>query len=633
MRRWIALVAAVLLAACEATVDQSPLPTVMVLATETPLAIAAQPPSTQFLPFYEPVSGELAEGEADVWEFAARQNDQLRIRAVSDQIVALLLLSDSLGSVISEGPDIETIIRRDGVYTLRVTSSQGAGGYQLGLSYINREAPVEPTFTALPQIVGVPTPTPPYAGLGSFVSELRDGETVPSEFQPAAGPQVFSFSGKAGQYANLALDPVSGDAELFMTLYDPEAVAIAADGLSDNGAGILRDILLATGGTYSLRVESNGQPATFTMALRLRDVPVAVTPTYNVTPTPTLATPVLTPDYEVAQIGERLSPEQPVLAEISAASPVNTHSFSLRAGDIVTVAISPVADSPLIPRVEIIDPDGQPVITVFGNLSPFDRDAIVSPLVANLDGPYTLFVTGEGQTEGKYTAAYGYGSTKENVFKGEAQPDRANISTMSRRATAEVWHIVLSKGDLISAGITPMDGNIIPVLELYSGEGQLLGIDSESGGYRSPFVSGIRIPESGLYLLKVRPANASSIGAYQLVWRYLDLGPTPTPVPGTLPILTVEDSVAPEDYVFYPFAGRAGQQIIVVVRASDGSTLDPVAAVIGLDGTIIGEGDDSSGTLDVYFEMTLPADGTYQLRVNGYLSSGDFRATVIAVYY
>ena len=482
MRRWIALLAAVLLAACEPTVDHSPLPTVMVLATEAPLTVATQPPSTQFLPFYEPVSGELAEGEAELWEFAARQDDHLRIRAVSDQVVTLLVLSDSSGSVIAEGPDIETIIRRDGVYTLRVTSSQGAGAYQLGLSHVNRDAPAEPTFTALPQVVGVPTPTPPYTGLGSFVSELRDGETVPSEFQPAAGPQVFSFSGQAGQYANLALDPVSGDAELFMTLYDPDAVAIAADGLSDNGAGILRDILLTTNGSYSLRVESNGQPATFTMALRLRDVPVPVTPTYNITPTPTLATPVLTPVYEVAQIGERLSPEQPVLAEISAASPVNTHSFSLRAGDIVTVAVSPVGDSPLIPRVEIIDPDGQPVITVLGNLSPFDRDAIVSPLIANLDGPYTLFVTGEGQTEGEYTAAYGYGSTKENVFKGEAQSDRANVSTMGRRAAAEVWHITLSKGDLISAGITPMDGNLIPVLELYSGEGQLLGIDSESGG-------------------------------------------------------------------------------------------------------------------------------------------------------
>jgi hypothetical protein len=40
------------------------------------------------------------------------------------------------------------------------------------------------------------------------------------------------------------------------------------------------------------------------------------------------------------------------------------------------------------------------------------------------------------------------------------------------------------------------------------------------------------------------------------------------------------------------------------------------------------EGDDSPNSLNPYVEVTLPADGTYQIRVNGYLSSGDFRVIV-----
>jgi hypothetical protein len=602
-------------------------------ALATPIGTSpATSAEVQNLPYNQAVSGEIEANQTDLWQFEAEAGDELNIRAVSDTVSARLELVNTAGETVAEGEDIAASITEGGVFLLRVTAIEGRGEYQLGLRYANQPAPAEPTFTALPQIVGVPTPTPMYAGLGTFVAELRDGETLPSDFQPAAQPQVYTFTASAGQYARIVLDTVTGDAGLLMTLYDPETSAVASDSLSDNGSGILRDILLGGTGTYSLRVQSNGQPVTYTVALDLRDVPAPVTPTYNVTPTGTLATPVLTPTYLPAETGERLSPEIPVVAEIPPTGGVNTHSFAARAGDILSVAVSPAADSALIPRMEIIDPDGQPVAQAIGNLSPFDRDAIVSPLTATLDGPYTLIVTGEGQTSGEYTVSFGYGSTREDIFKGEVPPDRANVDALGKRAAAHVWHLFLTKGDLISAGITPLDGNVVPVLEFYSGDGQLLGIDSESAGYRSPYISGVRAPESGLYLIKVRPATADAIGAYQLVWRYLDLGPTPTPVPGVLPILTVEGTVGPEEYVFLPFQGRAGQKVIVQVRARGASALDPVAALIGLDGSVIAEGDDSAGTLDAYFEATLPEDGTYQLRIHGYLTSGDFHAVVLNVY-
>jgi hypothetical protein len=634
MRRWIAILA-IALAACEPA-PSGPLPTVMSLPTEIAVSPRAASPTVtvavQTLPYNQAVSGELQTAEMALWQFEAEAGDELNIRAVSETVDVRLELVNTSGEMVAEGADIATSITEGGIYLLRVTAVEGRGAYQLGLSYADQPSPAEPTFTPLPQVVGVPTPTPLYAGLGIFVADLRDGETVPSDFQPAAQPQVYTFTAQAGQYAKIMLDSVTGDAGLLMTLYDPEAAAVAADSLSDNGSGILRDVLLNDSGTYSLRVQSNGQPVTYTVALDLRDVPAPITPTYNITPTATLATPVLTPTYLPAEAGERLSPEIPVMAEIPPSGGVNTHSFAARAGDILTVAVSPAADSALIPRMEIIDPDGQPVARTVGNLSPFDRDAIVSPLAAAIDGPYTLIVTGEGQTSGAYTVSFGYGSTREDIFKGEAPPDRANIDALGKRAAAHVWHIFLTKGDLISAGVTPLDGNIVPVLEFYTGDGQLLGIDSESAGYRSPYISGVRAPESGLYLVKVRPATADSIGAYQLIWRYLDLGATPTPVPGVLPILTVEGTVGLEKYVFLPFQGRTGQKVIVQVRARGASSLDPVAALIGIDGSVITEGDDSVGTLDAYFEATLPNDGTYQLRIQGYLTSGDFHAVVLNVY-
>ena len=278
MRRWIAILA-VALAACEPA-PSGPLPTVMSLPVQSTAApMAASPTSTAevlTLPYNQAVSGELQTNQTVLWQFEAQAGDELNIRAVSDSVGARLELVATSGATVAEGEDIAASIVESGVYLLRVTAIEGQGEYQLGLSYANQSAPVEPTFTALPQIVGVPTPTPLYAGLGTFVAQLRDGETMPSDFEPAAQPQVYTFAANAGQYARIILDTVTGDAGLLMTLYNPEAVAVAADSLSDNGSGILRDILLHNSGTYSLRVQSNGQPATYTVALDLRDVPMPI---------------------------------------------------------------------------------------------------------------------------------------------------------------------------------------------------------------------------------------------------------------------------------------------------------------------------------------------------------------------
>jgi hypothetical protein len=85
-------------------------------------------------------------------------------------------------------------------------------------------------------------------------------------------------------------------------------------------------------------------------------------------------------------------------------------------------------------------------------------------------------------------------------------------------------------------------------------------------------------------------------------------------------------------YRFYPFQGAAGERIRLRVTAQPGSALDSVAAVLGPEGQVLAEDDDSGGNLNPYLEVTLPADGTYTVRINGYLSSGDFVLTIERIY-
>lgn len=643
--RWL-VIGVFLLAAtgCETLEDTAPLPTRMQLPTETATSsgltsLPADTPTPEItgevrilLPL-EPIESVLSAGEVEQWHIPAKAGDQIRIRSVSATTVVDLTLFNPAGLPIATGRDVlELTVGGDGTYMLEARAATGEGPYQLGLSVTEQPPRAAPTFTLPPVVVGIATPTPAYGGLGRLIGELADGTTLPAEFEPVDESHVYTFSGVAGQYVRLRLNVINGDLKAVMTVFDPNAIAIATDSQSDNGNAVLRNLRLPADGEYSVQVVPNGQPGAYAIDLSVYDAPVPITPTYNVTPTATIATPVLTPTYPTAAPGERISIEQPVVGAIERPGDIGVHSFSLRAGDVVSIAVSAAAESSLIPRVELIDPDGAAVLTVVGNLSPTVREALISPYTAPLDGPYTVIVSGEGETTGAYTVSYGSGAVREFVFKGALRADRGEISTITRPATGDIWHLTLNRGDLITAGVTPLDGSIAPVLEMTSGRGELIGIDAEGAGPRTPLISGVRVQETGLYYLRVRPQRPDTIGQYQIIFRYLDLGGTPTPVPGTLPILVTDGTLSIDEYDFYPLQGRAGQRILVAVDPLEGSPIDPYAAVIGPDGRVLVEGDDSGGTLSAYFEAVLPEDGLYQIRVNGYLSAGSYRLSVTEIF-
>jgi hypothetical protein len=172
-----------------------------------------------------------------------------------------------------------------------------------------------------------------------------------------------------------------------------------------------------------------------------------------------------------------------------------------------------------------------------------------------------------------------------------------------------------------------------PILEIAKGnDQQAFMVDDNSGSDRNAIIPNIRITESGLYHLRIKAAQAATTGKYTLLWRYINAVPTPTPARGIVRLLTVDDTVADGAYAFYPFQGQAGQQIEISVVTEADNGFDPVAVLIGPDGSIIAEGDDSENSLNPRFVMTLSEEGTYTVRVNGYLRGGDFELSVVALY-
>jgi hypothetical protein len=142
----------------------------------------------------------------------------------------------------------------------------------------------------------------------------------------------------------------------------------------------------------------------------------------------------------------------------------------------------------------------------------------------------------------------------------------------------------------------------------------------------------VRAPVGGLYQLYINASGGNTVGPYRVVWRYNIVAPTPTYDPPRILLFTVEDDVPQGEYAFYPFQGVAGQQVRVSVIAQAASGFDPVAALIGPDGREVAMGDDGPDSLNPQFSAALPADGTYQVRVNGYLSGGPFELVVERIF-
>jgi hypothetical protein len=565
----------------------------------------------------------------NLWTFTAQTNDDITLRALGQGIKVRLALFASDGGVIAQGDSVQAIIPTTGIYTIEITregSGDAAGTYDLGLSYTNQPNPSEVPPTAIPVIVGVPTPLPAFADLGVFIGELAHGTSDGSELS-ADTTHVYTFNGQRGQYATLEVRRVFGELDPLLTLYSPQGTPLALDANSgENSSALVRNVQLAEDGIYTVQVSGRGLSGAYAVSLALGEFPVAVTPILPVMPSPTPITPILTPTLGAAIPDERLQDHLPVLGELADASDVQRHSFQAYEGEIITFSVLPLDDSSLIPRVELYDPEGVPVAAVTGNADPANRQAVIRLFKAEQRGAYSAFVTAEGQTFGAYIVSYGIGSTSQNLMRGEADVNNANSATLQNPSIRELWYANLQQGDVISASIE--SNTLDTILELVTENGDLLGLDANSGENGQPIINGVTIPRNGVYFFRVRALGGTIKGDYTLTWRYLSVAPTATPPAGTIRVLSITDTVPNSVYQFYPFQGRANQTLRLRVLTEFGSTFDPVIALLDNEGKVIAEGDDIDGSLNPTVYVTLPADGTYTVRVNGYLQGGTYELVI-----
>jgi hypothetical protein len=494
---------------------------------------------------------------------------------------------------------------------------------------------VAPSRTPRPTLTPTITPTVPYyARLGTLIGTLETDQIRRGRFTIPEERQIYTFAGVAESYITVQMEAVSGELDPVVALFGPDGTRLAVDdGSGSNGEARLRNIRLSSSGTFTVQAWGKGLGGDYALTLATSLRPLPVTPII-VTPVPTLTLvpEVLTPTVPVAANGEPLLDHQVVQGNIDRPGSFIRYAISASPGDRLNIGLSLLPDSLLRPRLELYDPEGQLIRIATIADSNAAGDVLIADVQAGLTGTYVVFVTGDGNSTGAYQLSYGLGNSRADVRRGAVEPDRVITSSLFRRGWRDVWSIVVRAGDVISVAVDGTGGGLDPLVEIVAPDGSLLAVDDNSGGGTAAFISSANIPFSGRYLLRVASVGSRAAGSYTLVWRYLQVAPTFTPPPVRIPLLVYADEVPNNVYQSYPFYGVAGMTVEIRVTAAEGSSLDPVVALLDAQGMVLAEADDGPTDLNPVLVTTLPADGTYIVRVNGYLSGGRFRLTVDGLY-
>jgi hypothetical protein len=607
---WRILLVLVLLVSCTPGTD-TPLPTlapdVVAIRTLEPWVLASGMLNTP--------------EETNEWQFVGRAGEQIRVRAVSDSAnVSLTLMLR--GAVLAEGASIDLTLPEDEIYRVRAQLISGSGQYDIGLSYTDRERP-NPS-TPLPQVVGVPTPTAVFIPQGEYIRDLAEFSEFSGLLTAQSSVHIYTYQGIAGDFISAELLRVAGTMDPLLTIYDRDGHIIAID---DNSGGHpdarLLNVRLPDSGLYSVQV--SGQNLFGDYLLKFRTGEQIITADLVPTATATYVAPYVTPTLGAIISDTRLTDHAPAIGNLSRPGDFQRYAFAVPGGSWFSVRVQPYGESAVLPRFDVFGIEGD-LIASSQTVGSADNMAFASRIQATETGAYIIIVTADNSSSGAFVIAAGTGDTVEDNYQGMTESNLRVSGTLTERGERHIWGVTLHPGEMIIAAASPQSDGIDPVLEIARADGSLLYLDDNSGENRAALIRSASIEEPATHILRVYDAGGDASGEYVLLWRYINRAITPTPIPPSTAILTISEQVAEGQYAFFAFQGRSGQRVVIDVRGKTG--IDPVAVLLAPDGSIVAEGDDYGTSLDPHFEALLPQDGTYLVRVNGYLSGGEFDVSV-----
>lgn len=620
MRRFFALL--ILLAGCTATATENPpLPT-----------LAPLPDEIMQLFFQDTGNGQLdADNQVQYWQFVAQAGDKIFIRTVSRGVELRLTLLRG-DTIVVEGINVlELSLPAADVYLIRVDYVSGAGDYDIELGYTDRPDPDDVQASPLPQVVGVPTPTPPFSSLGEFIDLLTESRDY-AELLTADSPRhVYTIQGTTGMVVNFELYRIAGTLDPVLRFYDADGNLIAMDdnSIGDGNARLL-NIRLPEDGLYSVQVDGKGFFGDYTLVYTAESL--SIQPDFQPTPEATNVMPYETPAIRFAAPDQRLNDHQPAINSIVREGDFQRFSFFADEGERISMVVEPMPGSDIVPQFEVFDPDGAQIAFTTATESNANGAAVANGIIIGQTGAHIIIVTAESNTVGQFIISFGRGASVRDDYQGYAFSNSQMTGEIASVGTRHIWQLDLNPGDVVTIAVSPDDALFDPVIELVTVTGEVVYRDDDGGNGNAALIQRADILVPATYLLRVYDETGTNTGTYTLLWNYVNVAATATAIPSLANVLVADDTVAEGQYAFYAFQGQAGQRVRIEVIANTGESLDPVIAILNPAGEIILEADDTDGSLNPVTDLTLPDDGTYRVRVNGYLSSGQFTLRVAILF-
>ncbi len=297
--------------------------------------------------------------------------------------------------------------------------------------------------------------------------------------------------------------------------------------------------------------------------------------------------------------------------------PSNGYTFEGMPGETIRITISPV-DGNLEPSVLLLDPDGGS-ISVYNNSS--DYTTYYAEVRLPKAGQYSLAVSSTYSTIGNYEL------TVELISAGVSHEPGGGELTYGTVAQASLWGdnrrdewgFEAQSGDTVNVLVTPTSGDLVPSLQLFGPDGQLV----YSGGDN---LTAYVLTMTGKYALVVG-FWSGTYGDYDLVVEHIQS--LVAPADGILPPgERVISAISANNTVdTWTFDGQQNDHVVIEMSLISGN-LSPYLALLKPNGTVTAVSSSYYGESPALLDVVLPVTGTYQLLAQSnpaYLNSlGDY---------
>lgn len=435
----------------------------------------------------ETYDGQVTSRDGDLWSFSGSVGDQISITVDGvnsfDTMVDLfdpngtLLISDD-----DSGSGYNSLINGytlpySGDFTVVVSGYGGArGAYSItlteGVAVVQSSIPVD-------------------------MGAIEYGQEISGEIEDTPG-QTFTFSGTAGDIANIALVGVQGNSDTYLELYNASGTQVTFDNDSGVGAGAaIQNFTLPTSGTYTILARFfEGGAGAYTLSLNRGYIEVQANQPGE----------CMTDAYDMGSLtyGETSS-------SFTISEDGDRYLFTGEAGD--EVFINTYGLDEFDPYLELYDQACNAIASNDDSNGTLDaRIAVILPS----SEAYTIIITSLSGGTGDYLISLSEGEEITD-FQSDPQTQAYEMGSLSIggssssftiNSSGDRYHFNASAGMIIS--ITATSNEFSPILELYGPAGVLL---TNNGGTSSGNTASIRrfsIPSAGEYSIIIRGVDGST---------------------------------------------------------------------------------------------------------------------------